>query len=72
MMDRHWIVVGNRPATEPHQHPDLRSARHEAERLAERNPGEAFTVYRAVGSARKVSVQWEPLESENEDDYIPF
>lgn len=63
-----WNVGGGQPL---HQHDSEHSALLEAERLAGRNPGEAFAVMEAI-HARKVDNMRRIDFRKQEADEIPF
>lgn len=66
-MEHFWLVwneVGGAPTL---KHPTPQSARHEAERLARANPGQAFHVLIVVGTARYHAVNWHEY-----GEYLPF
>lgn len=59
-----WRPNGRSPT---YRHPDLQSARLEAERLARLHKGEIFVVLRSIGEVCAHDVQWT-----QHADAIPF
>lgn len=75
-----YIIVGaaRGPSDRPYQHSTLASAKAECARLARSNPGQEFTIYRSVVTARRSDISWNPAtpidgrpDGELDDD-IPF
>lgn len=61
-----WSPGGTKPPS--YRHDSMSSAIDEAKRLAGQNPGKEFYVLWAMGRARKVDVEWTPVDQSE----IPF
>lgn len=56
---KYWIVWNERTGISPaKKHATEQDARKEAERLAEKQPGDTFVVFESTGSVVAKSVEW--------------
>ena len=65
-----WMVLGSGEPT--YKHTTEAAAREEAARLANLNPGQSFTVLRAVATCTKQTVTWSLHRIAANGDEIPF
>nr|WP_313470802.1 hypothetical protein [Stenotrophomonas geniculata] len=68
--EKFWVVWNPKTRSVNVRHYDIELATLEAERLAERNPGESFVVLEAISESKKVSVTTRLLRTP--EDEIPF
>jgi hypothetical protein len=63
-----WMVWNERGSAPTHKHITIESAKAEAERLAQKNPGQSFHVLMLMGTCEVNMVRW----TEPDHDEIPF
>lgn len=68
MVNKFWFVWNPNKLVPKYKHGTLEEAKHEAERLANLNPGQMFHVLEWRGSCIKNSVNWQV----DNDGSIPF